>query len=235
MGRGALVAGSARTLAARGAALADDGNPPPAMQSTSSATAGPVRSARFNDGRDWFFEKRFGMFVHWGIYSVGGYQEQEMYDKRMTREEYLPYMKKFNPVKFNPDAWLDLAQQTGMEYLTFTSKHIDGFCMWDTQQTSYNIMHTPYGKDVLKMLSEACHGRKFPLCLYYSILDEHQRNYPNAGRPYELAAPAPGDEPDEEKYIEFVRRQVQELCTKYGEIHGFWWDADELKRKDPLL
>ena len=240
MSSGIVAAGSARMLAARTgtARSASNSGGPGGLPFASSAvdagdqTPGP---ARFNDGRDWFFQKRLGMFVHWGIYSVGGYQEQEMYRKRMTREEYLPYMKKFNPVKFNPDAWLDLAQQTGMEYLTFTTKHIDGFCMWDTQQTSYNIMHTPYGKDVLKMLSEASHRRQFPLCLYYAVMDEHQRNYPNAGRPYELAAPAPGDEPDEEKYIEFLRRQVQELCTKYGEIHGFWWDANELKRKDPSL
>ena len=238
-GRGIFVAGSASTVAASAsmaASAADPTNPPSGTQSTLSTAGGEDRSARnarFNDGRDWFFQKRFGMFVHWGIYSVGGFHEQEMCDKRMTREEYLPYMKKFNPVKFNPDAWLDLAQQTGMEYLTFTTKHIDGFCMWDTQQTSYNIMHTPYGKDVLKMLAEACHRRKFPLCLYYSIVDEHQPNYPNTGRPYELAAPAPGDEPDEEKYLEFVRRQVQELCTNYGEIGGFWWDANELKLKDP--
>jgi alpha-L-fucosidase len=105
--------------------------------------------------------------------------------------------------------------------------------MWNTRETSYNIMNTPYGKDVLKLLADTCHRRGFPLCLYYSIVDEHQPNYPNAGRPYELPAPAPGDEPDEEKYIGFLRRQVQELGTNYGEIHGFWWDANVLGRKDP--
>jgi len=239
MGRGVVV-GSAGTLAMCAGAdgyasmLGRSDTSSPDVQSGAAGipTAG---AAHFHDGRDWFFEKRFGMFVHWGIYSLGGWSEQQMYRKQMTRAEYVPYINKFNPVKFNPDVWLDLAQQTGMEYLTFTTKHIDGFCMWDTQQTDYNIMHTPYGKDVLKMLAEACHRRNFPLCLYYSIIDEHQPNYPNAGRPYELAAPAPGDEPDEEKYLAFVRRQVQELCTNYGEIHGFWWDANELKRRDPSI
>jgi alpha-L-fucosidase len=242
MGSGIFVAGSASTLATR-AGMArpasipdDDSNLPSATKSTPSTAAGgnrAVRGARFNDGRDWFFQKRFGMFVHWGIYSVGGWEEQHMYRKEMTRAEYMPFMRKFNPVKFDPDAWLDLAQQAGMEYLTFTTKHIDGFCMWNTRETSYNIMNTPYGKDVLKLLADTCHRRGFPLCLYYSIVDEHQPNYPNAGRPYELPAPAPGDEPDEEKYIGFLRRQVQELGTNYGEIHGFWWDANVLGRKDP--
>jgi alpha-L-fucosidase len=228
MGSG-IVAGSASALV-----------PQPAVVQLNSTETGAVPAEnhlaippRFNDGRDWFFQKRFGMFVHWGIYSVGGWHEQHMYRKQMTRAEYLPFMSKFNPVKFNPDAWLDTAQQAGMEYVTFTTKHIDGFCMWNTQETGYNIMHTPYGKDVLKMLADACQRRGVPLCLYHSIVDEHQPNYPNAGRPYELPAPAPGDEPDEEKYLGFLKRQVQELCTNYGDIHGFWWDARELKREDP--
>jgi len=238
MGSGIIAAGalaSPARLAGDAVATKDNGGVTPAQSAPAPATAeNPFpRKAAFHDGRDWFLQKRFGMFVHWGIFSVAGYDTEELIDKRTPREEYEPYMHQFNPVKFNPDAWLDLAQQTGMEYLTFTTKHIDGFCMWDTQQTNFNIMHTPYGKDTLKLLSDACHRRNFPLSLYYSIVDEHQRNYPNTGKPYELAAPAPGDDPDEEKYLAFVRRQVQELCTKYGEIHGFWWDGNVLKRKDP--
>ncbi len=183
----------------------------------------------FGDGRDWFFKKRFGMFTTWGIYSVAGYQEQQMYRKKVSRDQYALLMRKFNPVKFNPDAWLDLAEEAGMGYITFTTKHIDGFCMWDTKQTDYNITRTPYGKDVLALLAEACHRRKFPLCLYYSFVDEHQPNYPNAGRPYELRAPEPGDQPDVDRYFEFVKAQVRELCTNYGEISAFWWDAFVIK------
>ena len=186
----------------------------------------PRRPPRFNDGRDWFLQKRFGMFAHWGIFSVAGWDSEEMYLKGMTRAEYAPYMHKFNPVKFDPDAWLDLAEQAGMEYLTITTKHIDGFCMWGTHETSYNVTNTPYGKDTLKMIADACHRRNFPLCLYHSIVDEHNPIYPNAGRPYELLVPEPGDEPDQEKYLALLKRQVKELCTNYGEIHGFWWDVN---------
>jgi len=202
---------------------------------TALAAPMPGWAEHFNDGRDWFARKRFGMFIHWGIYSVGGWHEQHMFRKKMGRADYAAFMRRFNPVKFDPDTWLDLAEQAGMQYLTFTTKHVDGFCMWDTKQTDYNVMHTPYGKDTLALLAAACHRRKFPLCLYYSCADMHHPNYPNAGRNYELGAPEPGDQPDLPRYLEFVKAQIRELCTRYGEIHGFWWDANVIEHRDPSL
>ena len=189
----------------------------------------------FNDTRDWFMNKRFGLFVHWGIYAVGALHEQHQFRLGMARAEYAPFMKQFNPKRFDPDTWLDIMQEAGMEYLTFTTKHIDGFCMWDTKATDYNVMHTPYGKDILRMVADACHRRDIPPCLYYSVADMHHPNYPNAGRSYELSAPEKGDTPDEEKYMDFVKAQVRELCTDYGAIHGFWWDAHMFGRKDPSV
>ncbi|MBN2851736.1 MAG: alpha-L-fucosidase [Clostridia bacterium] len=189
-------------------------------------------NVRFNDVRDWFFKKRYGLFIHWGIYAVDGWHEQMIYRGKLTRKEYVPKMFKFNPVGFNPDQWIDLAIEAGMEYLCFTTKHVDGFCMFNTKYTEFNIMNTPYMKDILKMLADACHRRNFPLCLYYSICDMNHINYPNQGRPYELPGPEQGDQPDQEKYLEFVRNQVIELCTNYGEIHGFWWDANIISHKD---
>lgn len=194
-----------------------------------------VKPKRFGDGRDWFFEKRFGLFIHWGIYSVAGWHEQHMYRRSLSRAAYAPLMREFNPVKFNPDTWLDLAEHAGMKYITFTTKHVDGFCMWDTKQTDYKVTCTPYAKDTLAMLAEACRRRKFPLCLYYSLADMHQPNYPNAGRSYELPAPEPGDQPDLVRYIAFVKAQVRELCANYGTIHGFWWDANVIKHHDPSI
>jgi alpha-L-fucosidase len=107
--------------------------------------------------------------------------------------------------------------------------------MWDTAQTPYNIMNTPYRRDILEMLAEACHRRDFPLCLYYSIVDMNQPNYPNQGRSYERSGPEPGDEPDLGKYLAFLRAQVRELCTRYGEISGFWWDANVIRHCDPSI
>jgi alpha-L-fucosidase len=192
-----------------------------------------VRKAipRFGDGRDWFFEKRFGMFVHWGLYAIPGWHEQHQWRFRVPRNEYVKLAQQWNPVKFNPDQWLDLVEETGMKYVCLTTKHHDGFCLWDTKLTSFNTMNTPYGKDVVKMLADACHRRKVPLCLYYSIADWNQPNYPNEGRHHELP-PQPGDQPDWLKYLEFLRGQVRELCTNYGEIHGLWWDMNVPKHVD---
>lgn len=188
---------------------------------------------RFGDGRDWFFEKRFGLFIHWGIYSIAGWHEQDQYIRNIPREEYARQRDVFNPVKFDPDTWLDIAQAAGMEYICITTKHIDGFCMWATAQTDYSIAHSPYGKDIIGMLADACHRRNFPLCLYYSMDDLHHPNYPHAGRSYELPESLPGDTPDLTRYLEYVKAQITELCTNYGEIHGFWWDANVLEVHDP--
>jgi alpha-L-fucosidase len=189
---------------------------------------------RFGDGRDWFFEKRFGLFVHWGIYAIPGWHEQHQWRGRVPREEYVKLADQWNPTRYDPDAWLDLAEEVGMNYICLTTKHHDGFCLWDTKQTPYNTMNTPYGKDIVGMLADACHRRQFPLCLYYSIADWHHQNYPNEGRHHELP-PQPGDEPDWHKYLEFLTAQVRELCTDYGEIYGFWWDMNVPRHVDPTI
>jgi alpha-L-fucosidase len=202
---------------------------PTAQKPATEPAKGP---RRFGDGRDWFFEKRFGMFIHWGLYSIPAWHEQLQWRGPVPRNEYAKLAAQWNPVKYDPDAWLDLAQQAGMKYVCLTTKHHDGFCLWDTKQTDYNVMNTPYGKDVLKMLADACHRRGMPLCLYYSCVDWHHPNYPNQNRSHELPAPLPGDQPDLAKYLEFLKAQVRELCTNYGEIHGFWWDMNVVKHVD---
>jgi alpha-L-fucosidase len=190
---------------------------------------------RFGDGRDWFFRNRFGMFVHWGIYSIPAWHEQHQWRARVPRSEYVKLAGQWNPVKFNPEKWLDLLQEAGMSYITITTKHHDGFCLWDTAQTSFNTMNTPYKKDIIGMLAEACHKRNIPLCLYYSIADWNHPSYPNQGRHHELPGPVEGDKPDWEKYMTFLKAQVRELCSNYGEIHGFWWDMNVPLYKDPSV
>lgn len=191
--------------------------------------------ARFGDERDWFCARRLGLFLHWGLYAVPGWHEQHQFRRGLTRAEYAPLLGQFNPTRFDPDAWLDVAEAAGCEYLTFTAKHIDGFCLWDTRQTDYNVTRSAYGRDVLALLAAACERRGFPLCLYYSCADMHHLCYPNAGRSYELPGPEPGDTPDLERYLEFVRAQVRELCTQYGRLHGFWWDANMTGTRDPSI
>ena len=198
------------------------------------AVKNPDGIRRFGDGRDWFFENRYGMFVHWGLYSIPAWHEQHQWRARVSRDEYVKLAQRWNPRKFNPEQWLDLMEEAGMKYITLTTKHHDGFCLWDSKQTSFNTMNTPYKKDIIGMLSDACHKRKVPLCLYYSIADWNQPNYPNQGRHHELP-PQPKDSPDWDKYMEFLKEQVRALCTNYGEIHGFWWDMNVPVYKDPSV
>ena len=181
-----------------------------------------------NDPRDAFFANRFGMFVHWGLYAVPGWHEQIQWRRDIPKAEYTKLVSRFNPVRFNPDEWLDVLQAAGMQYLCFTAKHHDGFCMWDTAHSDYRITRTPYGRDVLALLAEACHRRSVRLCLYYSCPDWHHPNSLNLGGDHQLAAPNPGDAPDLLRYVDYVRRQITELCTRYGRITSFFWDIPPL-------
>ncbi len=189
----------------------------------------------FNDARDSYFERRFGLFIHWGIYAIPAWHEQIQWRKKIPRAEYVKLFDQFNPVNYDPDQWLDLAEEAGMEYVCFTTKHHDGFCLWDTAQTDYKVTNTQYGKDCVRMLVDACERRNFPVGLYYSVSDWHQPNYPNQGRTHELAGPEPGDEPDLEKYLEFLRAQATELCTQYGKIACWCWDMNVTEHKDPAI
>jgi alpha-L-fucosidase len=167
----------------------------------------------FGDGRDWFFEKRFGLFLHFGIYAVEGWHEQEQQRRCVPRAEYEKLIHRFNPVGFDADAILDLAESVGMEYVCLTTKHHDGFCLWDTAYTDYNVMNTPYGKDIVRQLHP---------------------NYPGEGRSHELQNPEPGDAPDLYRYLAYLKNQVRELCENYGPVHHFFWDMNNVpKFEDP--
>ena len=204
------------------------------VEATAAPSPALTTARHFGDGRDWFSTKRFGLFIHWGIYAIPGWHEQDQWRRHIPRAEYEKLARQWNPTGFDPDAWIDQAQAAGMTYLCFTTKHHDGFCLWDSKATRYTVMNTPFGKDVLKLLAEACHRRKFPLCLYYSIVDWHHPNYPNQGRHHELP-PQAGDQPDLARYLDFLKAQVRELCTNYGEISGFWWDMNVAKTVDPSI
>lgn len=231
MDRRTFIQTASGAVATAGLSVASNVTGTPLVDKQSKAPLPPKLSPRFGDARDWWFEKRFGMFVHWGLYAVHGWHEQEQWRGRVRRAEYTKLTQAWNPVKFDPEAWLDLVEQAGMQYVCLTTKHHDGFCLWDTKLTPYNTVNTPYGKDIVKMLADACHRRRTPLCLYYSIADWHEPSYPNQGRHHELP-PQAGDRPNWEKYLEFVRGQLRELCGNYGEIHGIWWDMNVPKHVD---
>ncbi len=179
-----------------------------------------------------FHDHRFGLFVHWGLYAIKGWHEQETWRWPLGRKDYEAYLPQFNPQLFDPEAWLDMVEATGMDYVVFTTKHCDGFCNWDSAHTEFKITNTPYGEDVLASLAAACERRNIPLGLYYSIPDMNHPAYPHADHPYEFAEPQEGDQPDLKAYIAYVRAQAEELLTRYGKVHSWWWDANVMKYED---
>ena len=171
-----------------------------------------------------FQERRFGLFVHWGLYALGGWHEQAQWRLDIPAQDYQEQMHRFRPDAFSASQWLDAVEETGMEYLCFTTKHHDGFCLWDTQATDYKITRTPWGRDPLAELSRECARRNIALSLYYSCPDWHCPYSLNFGGDHQLPRPNPGDTPDLVKYMEYVRLQVRELCTNYGPLAQFFWD-----------
>ena len=168
-------------------------------------------------------ENKFGMFIHWGLYAMTGLQEQAMARYDMSHEAYEALAEQFDPVDYDPEAWVLLAKEAGMQYICFTTKHHDGFCLWDTKETSYNIMNTPYGKDVLRMLADACRKHGMLLSLYYSNPDWHHPYGYNPDSTHQWKAKYK-ETVDTEAYRAFVKAQITELLTNYGEIYTFFWD-----------
>ena len=174
--------------------------------------------------REWFQDAKFGLFIHWGVYSVLGDGEWVMNKRHLTVEEYEKLPAFFNPTEFDPAEWVALAKAAGMKYITITSKHHDGFAMFGTKQSDWNIVdRTPYKKDVLKMLADECHRQGIKLFFYHSQLDWHNPNYYPRGRTgHDTGRPESGDW---YKYLDYMDAQLRELLTNYGEIGGIWFDG----------
>ena len=166
---------------------------------------------------------KLGMFIHWGIYAETGLHEQALARYNIPFEEYDDLVERFNPTEYNPEEWVLLAKKAGMQYICFTAKHHDGFCMWDTKYTDYNVMNTPYKKDVLKMLADACAKHGMRLSLYYSNPDWHHENAYNPYSTHQWRARYPQCS-DLEKYRAFIKNQLRELLTGYGKIYTLFWD-----------
>lgn len=168
-------------------------------------------------------QNRFGMFIHWGLYAIPAVHEQVLARGDWTHGEYEALMHQFHPTDYDPEAWVRLARECGMSYICFTAKHHDGFCMWDTKQTGYNIMHTPYRRDVLVMLADACRKYDMKLSLYYSNPDWHHPNAYNALSTHQWKAKYP-EQSDMAAYLAFIKAQITELLTNYGDIYTLFWD-----------
>lgn len=174
--------------------------------------------------RQWFQDSKFGMFIHWGVYSVLADGEWVMNQKKISIADYEPNAAKFNPTEFNAAEWVALAKAAGMKYVTITSKHHDGFAMFGTRQSKWNIVDaTPYGKDPLKMLAEECRKQGIKLFFYHSQLDWHHPDYYPRGTTGQASGrPESGDF---NKYLDFMDAQLTELLTNYGPVGGIWFDG----------
>ena len=174
--------------------------------------------------REWFKDAKFGMFIHWGVYSVLGDGEWVMNTQRIDKQTYQKLPAFFNPIDYNPGEWVALAKAAGMKYITITSKHHDGFAMFDSKLTDWDIVdRTPYKKDVLRMLADECKKAGIKLFFYHSHLDWFQENYyPRGNTGQTSGRPNSGEW---YKYLDFMDGQLRELLTNYGEIGGIWFDG----------
>jgi alpha-L-fucosidase len=169
------------------------------------------------EGLKWFQDARFSMFIHWGLYSILARGEWVMHQEKIPVPEYKALMQQFKPVKFNADEWVSIAADAGQRYIVITSRHHDGFSMYDTALSDYKVTRTPFRRDPLRELADACARRSdIKLGFYSSLLDWHHPAY----RFREESGLAWED------YLGFLHGQVRELCTQYGEIACLWFDGD---------
>lgn len=174
--------------------------------------------------RKQFQDNKFGLFVHWGLSSVLGHGEWVMNNRNIKVKDYTRLLDVFNPQQFNADEWVSMAKNAGMKYIVFITRHHDGFSNWDTKYSDWKITNTPYGKDVLKMLAEACKKQDIKLGLYYSTLDWYRTDYP-----YETGRTGKGtgrtQKSNYASYLQFMKNQLTELLTNYGEVMSIWFDG----------
>lgn len=185
-----------------------------------------------NDTRmAWWREARFGMFIHWGLYAIPAgewngetnYGEWIRANAKIPLETYDQFLGKFNPTKFDANAWVKMAKDAGMKYIVITTKHHDGFALFDSKVSDFDVMSSPFKRDVLKELAEACKKEDITLCFYHSIMDWHHPDY-LPRRDWETDRSSDGA--NFEKYVAYLKAQLKELTSNYGKIGVMWFDGE---------
>jgi alpha-L-fucosidase len=175
----------------------------------------------------WLVQDRFGLFIHWGIYASAARHEWVKSREKLTDEQYQRYFDHFDPDLYDPAEWAETAWAAGMRYVVVTTKHHDGFCLWDSALTDYKVTNTPYGRDLLGPLVSAFRERGFRIGFYHSLLDWHHPEFP-----VDLYHPQRDDadfiaahaDRDVAKYADHLHGQVRELLTNFGRIDVMWFD-----------
>lgn len=182
---------------------------------------------------EWFNEARFGMFIHWGLYAVPagewkgkfpppGGGEWIMETMQIPIPDYAQLVPQFNPVQFDAREWVRIAKDAGMKYIVITSKHHDGFGLWRSDLTDWCIKSSPFQRDPLKELADACRAAGIKLCFYHSIMDWHHPDYTNRRKYHHLS----DGQPDMDRYVAYMKGQLKELLTRYGPIGILWFDGE---------
>lgn len=178
-----------------------------------------------SDRTDWFRNARFGMFIHWGLYSMAKKDMWYYWAEEVPKVKYERFAERFNPVDYNPYEWAELAKNTGMKYVVITTKHHDGYCLFDSEFTDFKVTKGPYGKDLIKPCVEAFREAGLRIGFYYSLLDWHHPHYTidtfHTQRNNEAAK---AKQRDWNKYVSFLHGQIRELMTNYGKIDVMWFD-----------
>ena len=204
---------------------------------SSFSQQGYVPSKENLAARQQFQDMKFGMFIHWGASSVLAHGEWVMNNRGIRAEDYKILQSVFNPSEFNAKEWVSIAKNAGMQYITLITRHHDGFSNFDTKASDWKITNTPYGKDIVKQLADECHKQGIKICFYYSLLDWYRNDYQwetgNTGKKSGRTGKS-----NWESYIQFMKAQLTELLTNYGEVSGIWFDGhwDQLDNdKDKTL
>src|SRR5258707_11734481 len=177
----------------------------------------------------WFRAAKFGMFIHWGPYSLASVEASWPIMRPgnwgISETDYRALPKRFNPSKWDPDHFIDLARMAGQQYMVFTTKHHDGFCMFDSSYTNYKITNTPYGKDIVQQLSSACKEVGMPLGFYYSPPDMHHPAFRDTSKPASTNWNGEPMRPEWPLYLDYMQLQLTELLTGYGPVVLVWFDG----------
>ena len=183
----------------------------------------------YNKRIEWFSKARFGMFIHWGLYSIPAMPGAEWWRslEEISTEDYNRYFEEFNPVDYNPLSWAKLAKKAGMKYMVLTAKHHDGFCLFDSAFTDYKATNTKANRDLIKEYVDALRSEGLKVGIYYSIIDWCHSDYPHFGdkcHPMRNNESYKNKTHDFNNYLMYMHRQVEELCTNYGKIDLLWFD-----------
>lgn len=184
----------------------------------------------------WFTHDRFGMFIHWGLYALPARHEWVKQVEQIPDDVYDKYFRHFDPDLYDPELWAKAASGAGMKYFVVTTKHHEGFCLWDSKLTDYKITNTPYGKDVLHPMVDAFRGQSMKVGFYHSLIDWHHpdfviddvhsmRNHPDRAKLNETR--------NQMKYADYLHGQVRELLTEFGHIDVLWFDFSYPRENDP--